>query len=294
MAETLTTTDGKTVATDPDERAFARAMAAPEPGAGPDHQPPRRRDPAAPHGRDGDGVPLAPHGLKADGTPRLVPPGPGRGHKTGNDDKARVQNRPAAGATATPPAAGSQDPAAVLARRAGDAQDTLELLSAAGSLYSMISGARARAAFEKARAAGSDPLMKKAAAAVDKATVLQLDSAAFAIHAEGAAAAVATAAARNTMAAALVDRLALFNGVAGVGLAVLPLVYQVMANHAPREVRENLPPELLQLGVLPPDLLLEKLQAQNAVKMARAQAEILAEKQAAEAELAALREGQAA
>jgi hypothetical protein len=42
--------------------------------------------------------------------------------------------------------------------------------------------------------------------------------------------------------------------------------------------------------VLPPSLLLEKLQAQNAVKMARAQAAILAERNEAEAELAALRD----
>jgi len=51
-----------------------------------------------------------------------------------------------------------------------------------------------------------------------------------------------------------------------------------------------MPPQLLSLGVLPPSLLLEKLQAQNVAKMARAQAAILAEKQAAEADLAALRE----
>ena len=73
-------------------------------------------------------------------------------------------------------------------------------------------------------------------------------------------------------------------------LAVLPLVYQIVANHAPREVKDDFPAELLTLGVLPPNLLLEKLQAQNAVKMARAQTEILAEKQAAEAELEELRQ----
>jgi hypothetical protein len=289
MAEGLTTPDGKAIAADPDDRAFAAAMAAPEPGQQPDYRPPARRDREAPHGRDAEGKPLAPHGVKADGTPRLVPPGPGRGHSRKND-AARVQKT----APGPQPGASALDPAAVRARRAQDATDTLELLSAAGSLYAMISGARNRAAFEKARAAGNKPLQDKAAAAIERTAVIQLDAAACALHAETAGPAIADVAGRNAFTAALVDRLALFNGVASVGIAVLPLVYQVIANHAPREVRDHLPPELLQLGVLPPALLLEKLQAQNAVKMARAQAEILAEKNAAEAELAGLRDQAAA
>ena len=120
--------------------------------------------------------------------------------------------------------------------------------------------------------------------------VLQLDGATFAIHAEAVGPSLAQMAESNRIVAAMVDRLSLFNGVAGVGIALMPMVYQLVANHAPKETRDNMPPQLLSLGVLPPTLLLEKLQAQNAVKMAKAQAAILREKQAAEAELAALRD----
>lgn len=297
MAETLTAPGGAQIPVDPAEQAFAAAMAAPEPGEKPDYPGPRKRDHDAPHGRNDDGTPKTPYGLKPDGKPRVVPPGPGRG-KTGPNEAARVQ-KSGAGEPAKPAAAGkahatAEDAATAHIRRAADAQTTLELLSAAGTLYSMFSLTRSAAANAAAQAKGDKTAMAKTAASYQRAQVMQLDAAAFALHAEGVGESCAAAAGQNAMAAALVDRLALFNGVAGVGLAVLPLVYQLVANHAPAEAKENFPPELLSLGVLPPNLLLEKLQAQNAVKMARAQAEILAERQFAEAELEALREQAAA
>jgi hypothetical protein len=285
--ETLTGPNGA-IATDPDEQAFAAAMATPEPAAQPDYPAPRRRDPDAPHGREADGTPKAPYGLKSDGTPRVTPPGPGRG-KTGPQAGARVQKpgTPAAPSSSSKPAAETAD--AARARRAQDATTALELLSAAGTLWSMFSLTRSAAAYRLAESKADKPAMLKAERTHGRAQVMQLDAAACALHAEGVGAGAAQAAASNAMAAALVDRLALFNGVASVGMAILPLVYQIVANHAPKEAQDNFPPELMTLGVLPPPLLLEKLQAQNAVKMAQAQASILAEKQAAESELERLR-----
>jgi hypothetical protein len=289
MPENLTA-GGKPVPASPDpagpppDPEFARAMAAPEPGQRPDYPGPRKRDAAAPHGRDSDGKPLAPYGYKPDGTPRQVAPGPGRG-KTGD----RVQ--PAPGAKKAPPAARppAEDAATARGRRAADAQATLELLSAGGTLWAMFALTRSGAAWQKAQAKNDKALTEKYAAAYARAQVTQLDAAAFALHAEGVGESAAAAAAANAMAAALVDHLALVNGIASVGIAVLPLAYQLIANHSPAEVKDDFPPELLSLGVLPPKLLLEKLQAANAVKMARAQSAILAEKQEAEAELERLR-----
>lgn len=291
MGETLTGPGGKQIPVDPADQAFAGAMAAPEPGQRPDYPAPKRRDPEAPHGRNDDGTPKAPYGTKPDGTIRISAPGPGRG-KTGPRDAGRVQ-RPDSGkpAAARPPA---EDAEAARARRATDAQTTLELISAAGTIYSMLSLSRSSAAYKLAEAKADKAAMQRQANAYARAQVVQLDAAACALHAEGCGAGAAAAAASNAMAAALVDRLALFNGVASVGMAFLPLVYQVIANHAPKETRDNFPPELLTLGVLPPKLLLEKLEAQNAVKMAQMQANILAERQAAESELERLRGAAAA
>jgi hypothetical protein len=180
------------------------------------------------------------------------------------------------------------------ARRAADAQTTLELLSGAGTLYSMFTLTRAGAAHKIAEAKGD----KAAIAATEKnyrrGQVMQLDAATCALHAEPCGASAAQVADTNRYAAALVDRLALFNGVASVTMAFLPMIYQFVVNHAPDEAKDNFPPELLALGVLPPKLLLEKLEAQNAVKMARAQAGILAEKTAAESELEQMRADAAA
>lgn len=297
MAETLAAPDGTPIEVDPDEREFAGAMAAPEPGAKPDHPSPRRRDREAPHGRNEDGTPKAPYGSKPDGTPRVSPPGPGRG-RTGPHDAGRVQ-KPGRGSAGGPgpaaAAAGHGETADVArARRATDTQTTFELLSAAGTLWSMFGLAKSAAAYRLAESNADKPAMARAASAHERAQVMQLDAAACALHAEPVGAGAAQAAASNRFAAALIDRLALFNGAAAVGIAFLPLVYQLVANHAPRETRENFPPELLTLGVLPPALLLEKLQAQNAVKMAQAQAAILHEKQEAETELERLRTAAAA
>jgi hypothetical protein len=289
MPETLTGPGGKTIAVDPDEQKFAAAMSSPEPGAPPDRPPPRRRDPEAPHGLGADGKPNAPYGLKEDGKPRITPAGPGRGKTGSHGGRQQRPDAPRQGG-----GQGAEDAAAALARRASDATTSLELLSAIGTLYSMFSLTRAGAAHKLAQAKADKAAIAKAETAYGRAQVMQLDAAACALHAEGVGAGAAQAAQANAFAAALVDRLALFNGVASVGMAVLPLVYQVVANHAPNEAKDNFPPELLTLGVLPPKLLLEKLEAQNAVKMARAQSEILAEKTAAQAELEALRTAAAA
>ena len=280
MAETLTVDGGKVIPLDPGEQAFNAAMAAPPKGttARPDYPAPPKRDPAAPHGRNPDGSPKAPFGYKADGTPRQVPAGPGKPPK----DRG----------TPAPPAPAASAPAAgdVRVRRAEDATTTFELISAGMSLLAMLGSSRAVAQYTAAQAKNDEKRMNAAASMQDRCLVLQLDGATFAIHAESVGPSMAEMAESNKLVAAMVDRLALFNGVASVGIAVMPLVYQVVANHAPKETRDNMPPQLLSLGVLPPTLLLEKLQAQNAVKMAKAQAAILREKQAAEAELAALRD----
>jgi hypothetical protein len=290
MAEQLTGPKGAPITVDADEQKFAAAMSTPEPGAPLDRPPPARRDPAAPHGRNDDGSPKAPFGYKGDGTPRVSAPGPGRG-KTGSQPGARVQRQ----ADPKPAASGAAESAEdARARRAADATATLELLSGAGTLYAMFSLTRAGAAYKAAEAKGDKAAKERAETAYNRAQVMQLDAATCALHADPCGASAAQAAQTNRYAAALVDRLALFNGVASVTMAFLPMIYQFVANHAPTEAKDNFPPELMALGVLPPKLLLEKLEAQNAVKMANAQASILAEKEAALAELDALRESAAA
>jgi hypothetical protein len=286
MAEQLVADGGKTIPLDPDavDRDFAAAMAAPPNGAAakPEYPAPPKRDPAAPHGRDKDGKPIAKYGYKADGTPRMVPPGSGRPAK----ERPHTETKP-------PPPAAAPASGDVRARRAEDATTTFELLSAGMSLIALLGSSRAVANHQAAEIKGDKAKMQAAVNIQDRCVVLQLDAAAFAIHADAMGPSLAMMADKNRLVAAMADRLALFNGVAGVGIAIMPLIYQLTANHAPKQTRDNMPPQLLSLGVLPPALLLEKLEAQNAVKMARAQSAILAEKQAAEAELAALRDNQA-
>ena len=170
-------------------------------------------------------------------------------------------------------------------KRAEAATGTFEILSAGLTVWSMMSGAKARQQFTAAK----DEKQKQAAQKkLSAAKTMSLDAAALAIHADSSGAALAEMADQNSYVAALVDRLELFNGVAGVATSLLPLVYQLMANHAPEDARDNMPPELMQMGVLPPKMLMEKLEAQNSAKMARVQAEILREKLSAERELADL------
>lgn len=171
--------------------------------------------------------------------------------------------------------------------QAAEVTSTLEIVGAGLTVMSMMRGARARQAFEGAK---TDIDRKKAAQAVNSCQVMQLDAAALQIHAEGTGVAIATVAQENAFVAALVDRLKLVNGVGSVAISVLPLVYQLMANHAPAQARDNMPPELMQIGVLPPNMLLEKLEAQNKAKMALAQAQILRERQKAERELQSVQE----
>jgi len=86
-------------------RAFAAAMATPEPPADghPDYPAPRRkRDPEAPFGRNPDGSPVLRYGLNAKGLPAQNPPGPGRGGKKDPAEQARVQKQPASDAKGTP------------------------------------------------------------------------------------------------------------------------------------------------------------------------------------------------
>jgi hypothetical protein len=151
----------------------------------------------------------------------------------------------------------------------------------------MMSGARAKHTYETAT---DEKIKAKAAKSFNSSQTMQLDAAALQIHAENTGMAVAQAASQNSLVASLVDRLEMLNGVGAVAVSALPLVYQIMANHAPSEARENMPPELMQLGVLPPNMLLEKLKSQNEAKMARMQAEILREQKAAQDELRDLQE----
>lgn len=151
----------------------------------------------------------------------------------------------------------------------------------------MMSGARSKQRFANAKDEKQKAAAKKQLA---RCEVMQLDAMAFAIHADDTGEALADMADQNQYVAALVDRLDLFNGVAGVATSVLPLVYQLVANHAPAEARDDMPPELMQMGVLPPNLLLEKFKAQSAAKQARIHAEILREQQAAEKELEKLQQ----
>ena len=120
------------------------------------------------------------------------------------------------------------------------------------SLLAMLGSSRAVAQYTAAQAKNDEKRMNAAASMQDRCLVLQLDGAACAIHAESVGPSMAEMAESNKLVAAMVDRLALFNGVASVGIAMMPLVYQVVANHAPKETRDNMPPQLLSLGVLPP------------------------------------------
>lgn len=172
-------------------------------------------------------------------------------------------------------------------KRAENAQTTLELISAGATMLAMFGGARAATQFQNAKTEKEQAAAQKRGR---KAQVMQLDAAAFALHAEGVGQGLAGIAKQNAFVGALVDRLEMVNGVGGVFVSVLPLVYQVMANHAAVENENAFPPELEALGVLPPQLLLEKLQAQNAVKHAKLHAQILRERQEAEAEVANLQE----
>jgi len=181
-----------------------------------------------------------------------------------------------------PAAAAKGDPQAQLAKRTENAVGTFELLGAGLSLWGMMSSAKARTAFETAKDDRSKIAAQKA---YNRAQTTLLDGAAVQIHGETSGQALAQMAQQNSFVAALVDRLELVNGIGGVAVSILPLVYQVVANHAPAEARDNMPPELMSLGVLPPKLLLEKLEAQNKAKVALAQAAILREQKKAEDEL---------
>lgn len=92
-----------TVTADPVSSTFAQALAKDaghSVAAPPDIPPPPPVDPAAPHGRDGDGKPLAPYGFrKSDGLPNKKPPGPGRPRTASQAPPAR---RPPAGGPSSP------------------------------------------------------------------------------------------------------------------------------------------------------------------------------------------------
>lgn len=126
---------------------------------------------------------------------------------------------------------------------------------------------------------------------------MQLDAMAVGLHAETVAPGLAEFAERNRFVAMLVDRADAVTGVAGLLTAALPLVYQVVVNHAPKtrrlpdgkEVPNELPPQLIEMGVFPPEMLLERYRANVALKVARAQAKILRDTQAAQEEVAHLR-----
>lgn len=170
---------------------------------------------------------------------------------------------------------------------AENVSDFLNIIAAGASLFAMMSGAGAKSAHEKATTVEDK---NKAAKKYNASLTMQLDAAALTIHAEDVGAGIAEIAHTNDFIGTAVSHLESINGIGGVAVSVLPLVYQIVANHAPAEVRDDLPPELMQMGVLPPNMLMERLQAKNAAKMARVQAVILREKQEAEAEVERLRE----
>ncbi len=92
-------------------------------------------DPAAPHGRDGDGTPLAPYGSKPDGTPRIKPAGPGRGHAKTDAPRTRAPGR-----HARAEAAPSRSSAAAAVAAPGDY--TAELSSAGYGLWMLAANCK--------------------------------------------------------------------------------------------------------------------------------------------------------
>jgi hypothetical protein len=113
---------------------------------------------------------------------------------------------------------------------------------------------------------------------------------------------IAETASKNAFVASLVDRLDVVNGVAGIAVAVMPLAMQIMVNHAPktkkvedkntgqvREVPNEIPPQLMQMGVLPPGMLMERAKAENDRKVAEVHAKMLRETKDAQDRVDALR-----
>lgn len=122
---------------------------------------------------------------------------------------------------------------------------------------------------------------------------LQLDAMAVGLHAENIAPGLADFAEKNSFVAALLDRADAVTGIAGLMTAALPLVYQIMVNHAPRtkrgadggEIPNEPPAALMQMGVYPPQMLAQNYRAQVDLKVAQAQARMLRETQDAQQEV---------
>jgi hypothetical protein len=194
----------------------------------------------------------------------------------------KLETPPGQKTPARPTSTGSQKPISTRlqsgtedkkAKRARDAGDFLDLVSVGATLAGMF---------------------------LNKEEYL-LDAAALSIHSETVGAGVAETASKNGFVASLVDRLDVVNGVAGIAVAVMPLAMQLMVNHAPktkvvvdkdgrkREVPNEFPPQLTQMGVLSPDMLLEKAKAENEKKVAEIQAAALRETKEAQDEVDRLR-----
>jgi len=128
---------------------------------------------------------------------------------------------------------------------------------------------------------------------------LQLDGMTFGLHADTVGPSLAELAEKNSIARALLDRASVLTGVAGIAAVALPLAYQIMANHAPKtkkdpatgaEVPNEIPAQLINMGVLPPDMLLTQYRAMTEAKAARIQADVLRKTRDAQAETERLRE----
>lgn len=190
---------------------------------------------------------------------------------TAASTKPLNQGTPARSRVGSPPSPAAKSlekPTDRLARRASAATEALETIGAALGFGAMMTDS----------------------------PKLQLDSMAFGIHAGTVGPSLAQFAEKNSFAAALIDRSNIVTGAAGIGMAIMPLIYQVMANHraGPQTTDDGtvttpeFPPLLLQMGILPPHMLAAQYQADLELKMAQRQAEILRKTQAAKDELARL------
>lgn len=158
---------------------------------------------------------------------------------------------------------------------------------------------KARRAKEAIEALETVGLAAGVAATLTGNQTLQLDAMAVGIHAESTGNGLAEFAERNTFVAALLDRASVVTGAAGLLMGAMPLLYQVLANHAPKTkkdpatgeiVANELPPQLMAMGVLPPDMLFKRYQANVALKVAKMQERMAAETRAAEDEAQRLTE----
>lgn len=158
---------------------------------------------------------------------------------------------------------------------------------------------KARRAKEAIEALETIGLAAGVAATLTGNQTLQLDAMALGIHAESTGMGAAEFAERNTFVTMLLDRASAVTGAFGLLAGAMPLLYQVVANHAPKTKKDpatgeivpnELPPQLMAMGVLPPEMLFKKYQANVALKVARMQERMASEIRQAEDEVQRLTE----